>query len=108
VRRALEVGAAENMRVRLLAGGRAVVELDYEEGRGGGGRGGGGGGGQAEWIEEWIEGRRSSLRAAGVGELLLGDLGFSEWDVRRFKSGGEAREIKLPDEFKKEFEIGEA
>jgi uncharacterized protein (TIGR00268 family) len=84
VRQKLGLGVADNMRVRLLAGGRAVIELDYTEKTGGN-------------YESWLAGVRERLQIEGVERQFLDELGFKTMEVRRFRSGGEAREIKLPD-----------
>ncbi|GMI33087.1 hypothetical protein TeGR_g3978 [Tetraparma gracilis] len=81
VREGLGLPVTANMRVRMLAGGRAVVELDY--------------GGGEEGYEGWVGERRGRLRERGGDDVFLKECGFVEYGVRRFKSGGEAVEIKL-------------
>jgi len=81
VKEALLLPVEKNLRVRLLAGGKVAVELDYD----------GGEGGYSGWVEE----QRGILRDEGVEREFLEELAFTSMQVRRFKSGGEATEIHI-------------
>ena len=84
VRTALKLDGHDNLRVRILAGGRAAVELDG-----------------VDDDERRID-VRGRLVDRGVEAVLLDELQFKSWIVRPFKSGGNATEINIDDKLLKQ------
>jgi uncharacterized protein len=67
VRRVLVLDESRNVRVRMLAGGKAMVELD-----------------------DRALGTSDLLAENGMEDLLISELGFQSWGVRGFKTGSVA------------------
>lgn len=74
IRDALSLGVEVDMRLRLLAGGKAMVELATD-------------------CDLSVE--RDKLMAAGLDHFLTEELSFNSWDIRPFKSGGVAKVIEV-------------
>jgi len=79
IRSTLSLPVEVDMRLRMLAGKKAMIELGDLRG--------------ANIIDE----SKEKLRQAGIDNVLLDELQFKSWDLRKFKSGSEAKvvEIKL-------------
>jgi len=69
--------AQVDMRLRLLAGKKAMIELGAVN--------------NVSMIDE----SKEKLNQAGISSLLLDELEFKSWDMRPFKSGSEAVETKI-------------
>jgi len=73
VKSTLGLTPEDNFRVRQLSGGRAMIELEGES----------------------FSSQRSLLNQNDIDKKFTDELGFTSWNVRPFKSGGEAVKVTL-------------
>ena len=78
VKTTLGLNPEDNFRVRQLSGGRAMLELE-----------------PTSPGEDDFSAQRSLLHQSDIDKKFTGELGFSSWNVRAFKSGGEAVKVTL-------------